>query len=785
MEFSKARDPLSPAGSATRPILLAAGSLALWLALQVAFRNAFIFHDSWKHVFPMLFNVSRQATCGGLPGWLGTVDSGSPLIVYATSLSLTQILRLPALFLMGCLGLDLVTSLYLYKAAIVLSYLGLAGGMFVLGCVLYRRRLSAVYLLVATLFAGFYLDALHSSQIIAEIFWMPWLVAAAVLFHSQPEEPPGVRYLNAAIFFACLQLLEHYVHIAVLAIAVGAALYAVLWPGKVRVLLGSPLVRLWPAAVIGLVTVFQLWALRETISGYRPSVGRDLVVELKTFGETGFVQPTALIASFLPLGFLAGFDGLSDSMMQRLTEHRWLRYPLTWAGGVSRAFIFRLDALIFYLGFIPIVLLAAFVLARGAPRRRTWWLLFALIMFLVSLQQSGLYLLLYHLPFFNVFRIYFMFVVMVVFAGLVMSGYGLDAYLAMEETARRRLLLRSLLVVLSLTLLAGLSIRGLLQQDVPADVVSRTLQYLRVDGLIVAAGLVVVWLCGWSRRPERAALGLIAVLAVCQTVYFVGTLNLVGVSSGEVLKRYELEEDDKRPLPALVESDPNLFRRKECVVFAQCYVSQRDTVSLRRNLEGTFLRGKEEPVFQEGLSPSVVRALSGLTHPVFWLSQRAVTYEDRRMLAERLNTHAERIGDHLREVTYVARADMGNMGGADWGSGRHRLVALARGRDVVRLTYEAETPVILNASINYEPYWVARVDGRQAAVVRGNFNGLATLLPPGRRTVELSYRSWVSDLFFYTRYLSLSAALFVAGWVTRSALRISKTPVSAGTTRSA
>jgi len=164
--------------------------VSLWLGVQILCRR-FIYHDVWRAGFPILFSVGKQTTCTGLPLWLSGVDTGSPLLIYAINSSLTHLLRLPLLWAMGCFGLGVVPAMYLTKAQIIASYLALSGSIFVLGCALFEHRLSAVYLLVTTLYAGLFLDAMHSDQVIYILFWIPWTVVCSVLAHRHRQERAG------------------------------------------------------------------------------------------------------------------------------------------------------------------------------------------------------------------------------------------------------------------------------------------------------------------------------------------------------------------------------------------------------------------------------------------------------------------------------------------------------------------------------------------------------------------------------------------------------------------
>jgi hypothetical protein len=752
-------------GRPAAPIVWCVLLVSLWIGLQIVFYERFIYHDLWRVGFPILFSVGRQTTCTGLPLWLSGPDTGSLLVIYAINSSLTHLLRLPGLWAIGCFGLSVVPAMYLTKVQIIASYLALSGSIFVLGCVLFERRLSAIYLLVTTMYAGLFLDAMHSDQVIYILFWIPWMIVCSVLAHRHREQRAGGWYLNGAIFFLCLAALEQYPHFPLLMAVVGGAWYLALWPREARSLVRLHWWRLWPAAIVLLVTILQLIIVREGVTAYRPGANRELAVDPRLFDETGFTQPTALIGSFLPLGFLAGFERLAGGAASWIAAHGWAT--------TRRGFIFRLDSLLFNLGFIPTVFFIAFSIRPGRRRIRAWWLGWSLVVFLVSAQPSRLYLVLFHLPFFDVFRAYFLYVVLVALALLVMSGYGVDAYLTLGRQDRGRLVRQSLGITAVLTVGAGACIVWLLRQG-GLGASGAMAWSLSTDALLVAVGASAVWACSRSERAERSVWVLITILALSQAIYFAGAYRLVGVPQRKMTARYELDDADGTSLPPEIAADPDRFRRKECSSFAECYLSLRDTVTVRL-LAGewrtTFFRSEDDAIFQHGLALPVVEALSGVTHPVFWLSRAVEPYRDTKELVERLNAHREKIGAYLDEFVGIAAADAKALeSGTVRPSNRLALSRLERGHDVVRLAYVADGGAILNAAITYDRHWIARVNGTRLPVVRGNFNGLAVQLPPGRGTAELVYRSWESVAFFGSRGVLLLVAIVVAGTLSRKAL---------------
>ena len=483
------------------------------------------------------------------------------------------------------------------------------------------------------------------------------------------------------------------------------------------------------------------------------------------FDDTGFVQATALVGSFFPLGFLGGFDRLAHDTAQWVRAHPWF--------APRHGFIFKLDSLLFNLGFISTALAVAFLVRPGMGRVRLWWGATAAVILLISLQQSRLYLLLFHVPFFDVFRAYFLYVVFVVMAALVMSAYGMDAYLTLPEEERRRVLVRSLVIVGGIVAICAPVLLWLLGRRGNPGSSKAAVGWLVADLMIAAAGAAVLWLAGRARATERWAAIVIVVLVLSQTAYFVGAYKLVGISLSRVVATYGLDGEDFTPVSADIASDPSRFHRKPCTSFAQCYASQRDTASIVRfggEWGGAFWRSKDDAIFQAAVSPAVVAALSGVSHPVFWLSRRVVTYQHRSELVTRFNQHSDRISEYLREAVSVLGRDVEALK-LEADEVRHSsLTSLERDRDRVRLTYDTDGATILNAAITFDPHWIARVNGQPAAVVRGNFNGLAIWLPAGTGTVELVYDSWSSRALFASRYVALLLAVIIVGGVTWKAI---------------
>jgi hypothetical protein len=731
------------------------GAIAVWVGLQAVHWTSFVyFHDAWRHNFPRLYSITKLGGCGDLPRWNGNVDSGWPVIIETVSSATTNAFRLPTLILNGCLGLDVVPALFLYKAEILAMWLVLALGAYVLGRTLFRHRLSAAFVCAAVLFASVGLDDLHSDQDAVILFWLPWILICAVRAHRNRLNRWGAVYFNATILFLCLQAFDHYPHFPLVIATVGAGLYILLYPRAWWEFVRRQAVWLWPAAIPVLITGAEMVIFKSSIVGYVPSQRGDLIIDLSQNGESGWVQPTVLLTSFLPLATLGGFDPLAHNMEAWLQAHGIKGHNL---------FVFRPNSLIYFMGFIPTLFAILFAIRPGVWRLRAWWLAFTAIIFAISVQETRISYAMFRLPFFDVFRTYSLFGLFPVFAVLVMGGYGVDAFLSLGSWERRRLVRRSLVVLVAGVALSGAVLLALVRyRPMSPDTVALLEQGLAVDLVLMAVGGAALWLAGRSARARLWVVALTAVMIGSQVVYTQEVYHMLGVPLSGVLSKYGLDDQDRAPLPPGFTSDPNAFERKQCDAFGECYLSHRDGVSLRHDDQGTFLRNANEPALQDGLAPEVVRALDGITHPVFWLSSTLQPYSTRRGLRDALNAHAKDIAQHLDQVTYVPAAQLQQR--PDLGStppDAARLTTLWRGRDVIRLGYTSMAPAYLNAAINHDPHWTATVNGAPVQVLDANFNGLLVPLPPGEGEIVLRYTSPAADFFFYSRYALAAVGVVV------------------------
>ena len=250
---------------------LASAALVLWGLLHAAYWRRVIYHDAWLANFPVMFAVAKNMACVGMPDWLGNVDSGTSVSLYTSSLTIANPVRLTALFLMSCLKPGIVAAVYLQKVHIFILYLCLAAGMYVMGRVLFVRRLSAVYLFAATLFAGLCMETIHSDQATTILFWVPWIVVCAVRFHRERRERYAHWYANAAVLFFSLQSLDQAPHLSAFAAELALILYASLQAEALLEGVRLHWRRLWPAALMLLLTGAQLRFLLGELVRHVPS----------------------------------------------------------------------------------------------------------------------------------------------------------------------------------------------------------------------------------------------------------------------------------------------------------------------------------------------------------------------------------------------------------------------------------------------------------------------------------------------------------------------------------
>ena len=245
---------------------------------------------------------------------------------------------------------------------------------------------------------------------------------------------------------------------------------------------------------------------------------------------------------------------------------------------------------------------------------------------------------------------------------------------------------------------------------------------------------------------------MIGLLVVSQGIYQLRSYNLLGIHRQQVFSNLGITTQTPLWYPA---DGP----RQACSRYAECYLAPGAAVSTTTDLSGTFLRSRDEPIFQSGLAPAVVAALSRIDRMPAWASRTAMPISDRGKLTATLNGEAGRIDAYLSDVVHVAPADLPALSAADGSALVVELIEQRFTRNRLTVDYWADAPFILNAAISYDPRWSASVNGEPARVVRANYGGLAILAPKGAGQVEFYYRDVAGRWLLVSRILLNLAAI--------------------------
>lgn len=735
-----------------------------WALLHYAFRDTFIFHDTYNHNFPQTYEVAKNSSCGQFAYWLSS-DTGSPTVIYAISFSLTEVFKNTLIHVWSCTHPTPLNAMFVYKATVFVAYLVFALGMYVLGRVLFRSWLSALYLMTAALFAGACLDSHHSDEVAYMMFWVPWCAAALAmaLRHLRSGEPRAAApYLNLAALFFCIELIDMYPHIPALAAVYAGVIYLVLYRVEALGPLVRALPRLWPALIVVGLTIVVLYAIERQIFFFQPQHSRTAItVTPDQFGQTGFVQPSALFGWLFPLGFNAGFEEIAS------------RY-------VWRGFIYRLDLLLIYIGTLPLFL-ALSLLPRGGNRRAALgWFLFAVVMALTSMQPTNFYYAIFHLPFFNLFRSYFHFWDYTVIAFLVVSGYGFDR-IANAEADERIAILRATFVMSAGLIAAGLA--ALIVFISWAQGYGPGLRaYLRpmagdVAIILIALGAIAAGTRRSVTSGQTAASAVLAVV-VTQTIYLSGVYGLLGEPSQVTFARYKMDQRMLTPLDAANWNAPGHIMRLPCEVTTGCNLAQRPAASLKTDTDGSFFRDLQSPVLRKSLPDSVKSALSGVTAPILWATGSLTALPSLAALDEALSQYNGDPAALLTRTTYVIGSVGSASGAAPAPAGSsppHISFSDMRvSPNRISFRYSASAEGFANLSLTASSGWSARVAGVAAPIIQGFYNYVTVKVPAGEGEVVLNYSDGLDAYLFRSRTTLALLGLLGAAWL---AWRVSRCSV--------
>jgi hypothetical protein len=726
----------------------------VWVVLQWLFRDVFIFHDSWNHNFPQVYEVTKNSACGQLGYWLSS-DTGTPTIIYAISFSLTQVFRILLTNWWACTHPTPLDAMFHYKAVIFVVYLGFSLGMYALGRTLFRNWLSALYLMAAALFAGATLDALHSDELGIIMFWMPWCAAAMTMALRYVDDYRGPLFANIAALFFCIQLLDMYPHIPALGAAYAGVIYIALWPQTAAHFIIRLWPRLWPALIFLAVTAVGTYAIHRQIFDFQPQHSRtEITVRPSQFGATGFLQPSAFFGSLFPLTFTAAFDDLA-----------W-RYA-------SRGFIYRLDVLLVYLGTLPLWFVLALFPRRGFTRASLGWLIFFILMALTSLQPTGFYYAVYQLPFFNLFRSYIHFFDYAVIGFLVVSAYGFDRILS-AGVADRLAILRSTIVLASALVVAGIVALILFvpweAQHGPGF--AAYIPAIASDIAIITAALGALYVgTRHTITSRRFAAIALAVLVVTQAFYLVNIYDMLGEPSRTTFARNKMDQLMLTPLAADQWKNPSRIVRVPCEKTTGCNLAQRPAASLKTDTSGSFFRDLQSPVIRKALPDNVKSALAGVTHPILWATSSMTRVPSLDALDEAMAQFRGPPSELLTRTTFVVSqpmsSDAADVVTPDMAGSQIEFSDMILAPNRISFRYRARSPGYANLSLTAAPEWSATVAGTPTPIVRSYYNYLTVRLPAGEGEVNFDYHDSLAVYFFNSRTLLAVLGLLglaIVGW---------------------
>lgn len=767
-----------------------ASAVLVWAILHYLLRDTLIYHDAWKHVFPLTYGIALSGSCGTFAYWLNSPDTGSETVIYALNASLTHPSRAVLMALWSCTRPTPFDAMMFYEFQIFVTYGVFVLGMFVLGRIIFRHWLTPIYLVAASLFAGLAVQVVHSDQYSMLVFWMPWCAAAGTLAHRHAGSLRGAFYIALMTAFFCLALNDQEPHAAAFAGGCALMVYCAFNFPKVRLFV-TRWIYLWPVVVLFGACLAGFFVIKSRIFDYLPAQHSDILTHPTTMGETGFVQPGTFLAALFPLSFTASAEEIRQ-------------------GDFWRAYNFQLDVVVFYIGTLPLLLLLSLFPRGGVRGAALGWTVFSLVMLLVSMQKTLLYYLIFHLPFFDIFRNYFFYFVYAVVGILILSGYGLERLIVVSRVERQRILRSTLDLALPLFAIGATVIAIQKQPGAVVAVLSfvgvysflsiasgrafeidrsygggpiiaklrRKSLWVAVFSIIAIVALPILlretgWLhywkamaadaailgvsfatIGWSaRRLEFGAvqgLMLIAALVATQSFFVIGAYAFIGEPARVIFDRYQMSAELLTPYSAEELAAPTSLRRVFCPTHGACFLAQRDAASLKTDLDGTWLRLKQNPVFRDDLSPQAKRGV--LAQPILWASARLKPLPSVAALDAVVEASQMDLSMLLRQNTFVIGKSLTAQQQLD-GTSDIQFSQWSATPDRISFRYQAVAPGVVNLNIAYSPYWKVTVRDSPATVISGNYGTIAIPVQPGEGVIALVYDDLLSWLYFWSRWL--------------------------------
>jgi hypothetical protein len=533
--------------------------------------------------------------------------------------------------------------------------------------------------------------------------------------------------------------MDMYPHIPTLAVIYAATIYALLYGSTLNfITILKTLPRIWLAALPILLAIAGLYCIEKQIFLFQPQHSRTAItVTANQIGQTAFTQPSALFGWLFPLSFAAGFEEIAS------------RY--IWKG-----FIYRLDLLLIYMGTIPLFLSLSLLFSNENRRAAFGWLLFTLVLAATSMQSTGLYLTIIHLPFFNIFRSYIHFWDYVFFSFLVLSAYGFESIIrcALEE---RTIILKKTFAASFAIYILGLTSLALfiLQATGHGPGLRSYLWEITLDIIIIICSLVSISL-GVNKRVSSIMLGslLIVFLIITQTIYLTHMYLIFGETSEKTFARYQTNKELLTPISANSWATADDFKRIECEKASGCNLSQRPATSLKNNTDGSFFRDLNNPVLRKAIPDNMKSALTGITKPILWATSSISIIPSHDALDSILAKSFLSPQDTLSLTTYVV-----SPGIAEQLNESNLYKINANFSDIkispnnISFSYNSNIDGYANLSLTANDGWKATINGFESTIIRSFYNYVTFKIPQGHGQVILEYSNNLDKYFFWSRYL--------------------------------
>jgi uncharacterized membrane protein len=721
--------------------------LLLWLAFHAIFFNTFIFHDTWHYNFPLIYRLISESSCGSITTWINGVDNGNPTILNLISHGITQIGTLIYVLVLSCIKPSITEAIYAFKLQIIFSFCTFLLGIYSLGLNLFQKKITTIYLLTIVMFSGILLNSTHSNQVLSIIFWLPWIAICFLNSNKTLNANVKISWIFLGTLLISAQTVDQYPHFIFITTICASLCIILVSPKYIENLMEIPSWKYFGCALILVITLFQLWNILNTAGDYQPSLRPELIVKPNSFGETAFLQETSILSIFFPLTTLYTYENIVEAIIPY--SNKIFTGP--------RIFIFRLDSILVMTGIVPILFCLVLLLKKNKKRIECGLIIFTCLIAIIALQHSKLYYLLHQLPFFNLFRSYFLLTPIALLGLLVWSAYGFEEYVESNDCLRSSYTKKSISILLTLLSFCFLILVGLIYKSTFTS--SQFREILTFHILDFVNIFISIWVFYKARRIldiNSLCFTLLLCYSLTQILTQIGVLYLTGENIQSIIARYKLSSYSK-------EFSTEITHKIPCTTFASCYLSNIPTVSKNKDLEGTFLRNKNEPIYHHlMIGENLADRLSGLVEPIIWFNKTIEVAINKDEIIKKINSPNSQKLMNIILSTDPINIELQNK---QLSNSKTRVINWYGSHLIFEHSSDAKGYIF--APINFNRHWNATIDNIPTEIYPANIGGLAIKTNEGiNQKVALTYENKIDWLAILTRkiivLLSLSSLIFIA-----------------------